>query len=594
MTATFSRRSIAYNQYLFLFFGKNLLQAPNRIVVIGENSSVEMLEFVKIANLALMDRETVEFSDGFTAVTGETGAGKSVLLGALAILAGNRVGKEVIGKYGDSCTVEGQISFPRADIIEAFLEENALPPCEDGAVVISRSIHRQKTARILINGALTTLSVLAKMGRLWVDFHGANEPQKLFSEKNQLSMLDAYAHNFNERQKYLDVYDKYRQRLKNIELLRNSKKLSADEIEFLKKRISEIQRLNPTQESIAELEEKSKIAEMSSQIVEGAWQISSLLLSDEGASSMVAQALRAADALSGVSPQAKGLAERIRATSIEMADIAQEYEALARSCNMTPAQIEQVRSDMSAWLSLERKYGAGVEKVLEAKREMETKVASQSDVKAAIDRLSFEAQKLLKELAPLSEAVLQSRKNAAQKLSRSVVESLLKLGFKKPRFEIILERDDEPTADCQSRCSFRFSANAGHDVAELAKIASSGELARVMLALKTALAKQDDTQVLVFDEVDSNVGGEVGSEVGAQLLALSKNRQVFCVTHLPQVAARADHHFVVTKTQTDTSTSVKITSIDSSHTARVSELARMLGDRNSKTALMMAEKLLQG
>ena len=116
--------------------------------------------------------------------------GGEVLLGALAILAGNRVGKEVIGKYGDSCTVEGQISFPRADIIEAFLEENALPPCEDGAVVISRSIHRQKTARILINGALTTLSVLAKMGRLWVDFHGANEPQKLFSEKNQLSMLD--------------------------------------------------------------------------------------------------------------------------------------------------------------------------------------------------------------------------------------------------------------------------------------------------------------------------------------------------------------------------------------------------------------------
>ncbi|MBE6413746.1 MAG: DNA repair protein RecN [Verrucomicrobiaceae bacterium] len=552
-----------------------------------------MLEFVKISNLALMNSETVEFSKGFTVLTGETGAGKSVLLGALAILAGNRVGKEVVGNYGEQCVVQAQLLFEDCRCVNLFLEENSLPVCEENSLVISRSISKSKSGRVMINGALTTLATLSKLGQLWIDFHGANEPQKLFSEKNQLNMLDAFAHNDVERDEYLQKYRQYAEMLKEIDALKNSKKLSPDEIEFLRKRIAEIENLNPSKESIAELEEQAKLAEMSSEIVETASEISATLLSEEGVSSMLASANRLASGLANVSDNAKSLYERVASASIEIADIAQEYERMARGCNMSAGQIEQIRRQMSTWLSLGRKYGASVDDVLLARDEMKHRIEMQSDIKASLDKLAFESEKMLLALQPLAEKVYKTRKKASEKLAKSVCALLEKLGFKRPRFEIELAQSKEPCVDCQSSCSFRFSANAGYEPLELAKIASSGELARVMLSIKTVLAEQDSTPVLVFDEVDANVGGEIGSEVGAQLAKLAKKHQVFCVTHLPQVASQGDNHLVVVKTQTDTSTSVSISSLTENDDARVSEIARMLGDRNADTAIEMAKKLLQ-
>jgi len=552
-----------------------------------------MLEFVKISNLALMNSETVEFSKGFTVLTGETGAGKSVLLGALAILAGNRVGKEVVGNYGEQCVVQAQLLFEDCRCVNLFLEENSLPVCEENSLVISRSISKSKSGRVMINGALTTLATLSKLGQLWIDFHGANEPQKLFSEKNQLNMLDAFAHNDVERDEYLQKYRQYAEMLKEIDALKNSKKLSPDEIEFLRKRIAEIEKLNPSKESIAELEEQAKLAEMSSEIVETASEISATLLSEEGVSSMLASANRLASGLANVSDNAKSLYERVASASIEIADIAQEYERMARGCNMSAGQIEQIRRQMSTWLSLGRKYGASVDDVLLARDEMKHRIEMQSDIKASLDKLAFESEKMLLALQPLAEKVYKTRKKASEKLAKSVCALLEKLGFKRPRFEIELAQSKEPCVDCQSSCSFRFSANAGYEPLELAKIASSGELARVMLSIKTVLAEQDSTPVLVFDEVDANVGGEIGSEVGAQLAKLAKKHQVFCVTHLPQVASQGDNHLVVVKTQTDTSTSVSISSLTENDDARVSEIARMLGDRNADTAIEMAKKLLQ-
>ncbi|MBO5255370.1 MAG: AAA family ATPase [Opitutales bacterium] len=540
-----------------------------------------------------MNNETVEFSKGFTVVTGETGAGKSVLLGALAILAGNRVGKEVVGNYGDHCVVQAQLLFDDCQNINSFLEENALPLCEENALVLSRTISKTKSARVTINGAITTLAVLSKLGQLWIDFHGANEPQKLFSEKNQLHMLDAFAHNQAERDAYLQTYSEYARMLREIDSVKNSKKLSPDEIEFLRKRIAEIENLNPSKESIAELEEQSKLAEMSSEIVEKASEISSMLLSENGASSMLASANRLASSLVNVSDNARSLYERVSSASIEIVDIAQEYESMARSCNMSAGQIEQIRQQMSVWISLGRKYGASVEDVLSAKDEMKHRIEMQSDIKASLDKLAFESDKLLKTLQPLAEKVYKTRKMAADKLSKNVCVLLERLGFKRPRFEVELQKSQVPSSECQSSCSFRFSANVGHEPLELAKIASSGELARVMLSIKTVLAEQDSTPVLVFDEVDSNVGGEIGSEVGAQLAKLAKKHQVFCVTHLPQVASQGDNHLVVIKTQTDTSTSVSIKSLTENQNERISEIARMLGDRNGDTAIEMAKKLLQ-
>lgn len=551
-----------------------------------------MIEYLKIADLALLDKAQIEFREGFTAVTGETGAGKSVLLGALSMLAGNKCSKEVVRAGADCCCAEAVLHFSDTSKIDAYLEQNGVPSCEDGALVLSRSIHRQKSARAFVNGALVSQAVLAGLGEFWVDFHGPGEPQKLFSASNQLSMLDAFSDDTAAVSEYISLLRRRAALLREIAELKCSKGLAPDEIEFLKTRIAAIDKVNPTEESVAELEENSRIAEMASDIVEKSSAIYGLLSGESGAGESVAAAVRLAGELEGAGERAEALARRLESASVEIADIADEYESLARSCDMSEERIADIREKMSAWLSLARSYGASAELVQKARAEMRKKIDTQSDVKSSLEKLAKDESEICAKMKPIASAILEARRKGAKKLSASVAKMLPKLGFKNAEFDIKVEPLSEPSADCGSACEFRFCPNPGQPLLPLAKIASSGELARVMLALKATLADADSTPLLVFDEVDANVGGEIGAEVGRQLAALAGRHQVLCVTHLPQVAACAAAHLLVEKRQTKNSTSMEITSIGDNEQARVSELARMLGDRNSDSAIAHARKLL--
>lgn len=551
-----------------------------------------MIEYLRIENLALLERAEIDFTEGFTAVTGETGAGKSVLLGALAMLSGARCGKEVVGGHSDTCRVEAVLRFKDTSKIDKLLESSGLPPCEDGTLLISRVVGISKPSRAFVNSSPAPLSFLSKLGGYWIDFHGPGEPQKLFSRKNQLEMLDTFAGDSQLLEEYMRIYSERRQMLSNIESLSQTKSLGEDEIEFLRSRIAAIDAVNPTEESIAELEEKSKLAEAASDIVEKSSAVAEAIDGDGGILEKLAAASKFASEISRFSAAAESLSERLRGVGLELADISSEYGNLARSSNMDEAQIETVRRKMTDWLGLCRKFGNSVESVLSARREMAAKIENQSDVRATMEKLRRRADELLESLVPIAEKILKAREKAAKKLAERASKTLLGLGFKNARFDISISAESEPSPDCGSSCEFMFMANPGQPLLPLAKIASSGELARVMLALKTTLADADATPLLVFDEVDANVGGEIGAEVGKRLAELSKGHQVFCVTHLPQVAACANGHFLVEKSQTKTSTSVSIARIDGDKKRRVSELARMLGDRNSESAVAHAQKLL--
>lgn len=551
-----------------------------------------MIEYLRIENLALLERAEIDFTEGFTAVTGETGAGKSVLLGALAMLSGARCGKEAVGGHSDTCRVEAVLRFKDTSKIDRLLESSGLPPCEDGTLLISRVVGISKPSRAFVNSSPAPLSFLSKLGGYWIDFHGPGEPQKLFSRKNQLEMLDTFAGDSQLLEEYMRIYSERRQILSNIESLSQTKSLGEDEIEFLRSRIAAIDAVNPTEESIAELEEKSKLAEAASDIVEKSSAVAEAIDGDGGILEKLAAASKFASEISRFSAAAESLSERLRGVGLELADISSEYGNLARSSNMDEAQIETVRRKMTDWLGLCRKFGNSVESVLSARREMAAKIENQSDVRATMEKLRRRADELLESLVPIAEKILKAREKAAKKLAERASKTLLGLGFKNARFDISISAESEPSPDCGSSCEFMFMANPGQPLLPLAKIASSGELARVMLALKTTLADADATPLLVFDEVDANVGGEIGAEVGKRLAELSKGHQVFCVTHLPQVAACANGHFLVEKFQTKTSTSVSITRIDGDKKRRISELARMLGDRNSESAVAHAQKLL--
>ena len=551
-----------------------------------------MIEYLRIENLALLERAEIDFTEGFTAVTGETGAGKSVLLGALAMLSGARCGKEAVGGHSDTCRVEAVLRFKDTSKIDKLLESSGLPPCEDGTLLISRVVGISKPSRAFVNSSPAPLSFLSKLGGYWIDFHGPGEPQKLFSRKNQLEMLDTFAGDSQLLEEYMRIYSERRQMLSNIESLSQTKSFGEDEIEFLRSRIAAIDAVNPTEESIAELEEKSKLAEAASDIVEKSSAVAEAIDGDGGILEKLAAASKFASEISRFSAAAESLSERLRGVGLELADISSEYGNLARSSNMDEAQIETVRRKMTDWLGLCRKFGNSVESVLSARREMAAKIENQSDVRATMEKLRRRADELLESLVPIAEKILKAREKAAKKLAERASKTLLGLGFKNARFDISISAESEPSPDCGSSCEFMFMANPGQPLLPLAKIASSGELARVMLALKTTLADADATPLLVFDEVDANVGGEIGAEVGKRLAELSKGHQVFCVTHLPQVAACANGHFLVEKFQTKTSTSVSIARIDGDKKRRVSELARMLGDRNSESAVAHAQKLL--
>lgn len=551
-----------------------------------------MIEFLKISNLALMDEASLEFSEGFTVVTGETGAGKSVLLGALSMLAGNRFGREIIKSGADTCKVEAVFSFNDTSKIDSVISQFGAPKCEDGNLFVSRAISRTKSGRCFVNGSPVPLSSLAAIGGLIMDFHGPCEPQKLFSQTNQLDMLDRFGKHDKLLSEYGELYNERKAVLESIENLRNTKNLGADEAEFLRRRIAEIDAVNPSDESVAELENLSKLAEKASVIVEKGNAISQLLDGDGGACEILAAANRLASEFVGAGDAADSLVARLESASMELSDIASDFESLARESEMGEAEIESIRGRMSAWLNLARKYGASPALVRKAREDMKSRIANQSDVEATLKKLSEKEFELAKKMLPLASELLKKRLASAKILESEVEKILSKLGFKRAAFKISVE--DKKILDSLggSACEFLFSANAGHPPAPLAKIASSGELARVMLSIKTVLAEADSTPVLVFDEVDSNIGGEIGAEVGGQLSKLSKGRQVFCVTHLPQVAAWGNSHFLVEKTQDDDSTKVSILRLSVSGERRVAELARMLGDRRSASAIAHAKKLL--
>ncbi|MFI3291489.1 MAG: DNA repair protein RecN [Opitutales bacterium] len=552
-----------------------------------------MISTLYIENLALVNKAQVDFERGFSTLTGETGAGKSVLLKAISLLSGGRATKEII-KQGESyCSVQAILYFASCEKIDALLESLGINLCEENTLVISRSIFLDKAAKCTVNGTLTPLSSLAKLGEFWVDFHGAGEPQKLFSTKTQLNLLDKYAHIEDILEQYLNLYKEYDLIAKKIETLLSSEKLSEDEKDYLGTQISNIEALNPSMQSLDELEEKFKLAKFQSEIVENSAGIYNIIEEENGVSMEIAKAYRLSLSLCDCSDLAQQLSDRLNSINIELSDIAQSYQELIDSTSISEEEISAVNEKMALYLSLSRKYGASAENILEALSKMKSKLELHSDVDSSVASLKDDMQKLEAKMKILADKIFDKRLSASKKLEKQTLALLSKLGFKKAKFAIYIEREKGFSINAGSTCEFMFSANAGQELLPLAKVASSGELARVMLALKTSFANADETPLLVFDEVDSNVGGEIGAQVGIELKNLSKEHQVLCVTHLAQVAALADNHYFVDKTQKDDSTSVKISLFERDSKERVLELARMLGDRNSSSAIAHAEVLLQ-
>jgi DNA repair protein RecN (Recombination protein N) len=551
-----------------------------------------MIRRLQIRDLALMDRTELELGSGFTVVTGETGAGKSVLLGALSLLAGNRAAKTIVRKGAEECSVEAELETDGDKRFDEVLKSLDLPACDDGLLILKRSVHATKAGRISINGGSATLTQLQQLGELWIDFHGPGEPQKLMRAETQLEMLDLHAGLASALATYRTGW-----RLRN-ELLREAveaataERLSEDEAAFLRSQLEKLDSLDLSEEAITKLERDHARSSRAQELAALLGQLESGLGSD-GLGEVLPKLLKAGDDIARIDADAEALRDRLNSLAAEAEDIRADFARLGRGLSSDDESAAELEGKMNLWLEFRRKYGPGAEAVREKREALRRRLASQGDVEARVTKLKAEAAKVEKDLRKQAEALRAARTKAAEKLATAARKMLGSLGFKKAdlRIEVGVAELGPYGADA---VRFLFCPNAGQDLLPLDQIASSGEAARVMLALKTVLAAVDRTPVLVFDEVDANVGGEIGAQVGRELAALGKGHQVFCVTHLPQVAALGHAHLVVTKTQDDKSTTVEISPVHGKRKDRESELARMLGDRASKVALSHARELLDG
>lgn len=551
-----------------------------------------MLQSLRIRNLALLEEVALDFEAGFTAVTGETGAGKSILLGALSLLAGERAEKSVIRQGAASCDIEAALFFEKPQRIDAALAELDLPPCEEGLLILKRSVPREKAPRISVNGSLATLAALQRLGEHWIDFHGPSEPRRLLKESCQLDLLDLFGRAGAALERYQTAYRSWRELVAERERLAKETKLSDEQIEFLQGQLARIDALELTDEAIEALERDFARMSRAQELLGLTQALEAGLTGDEGIQPTLATLLREARQVESIDAASKPLADRLASVAVEINDLGAEFSALSQQLQFDPEQAEDLAARMNTWLELKRKHGSELAAVLKARDETRRRLELQGDLEGTLHRIDKQIADAERAARAEAQTLKTARMKAAKELTKIAGTSIAQLGFKKADFQvkIVPLAALGPSGDCG--VEFLFSPNVGEAPLPLNRVASSGELARVMLALKTVLADLDEVPLLVFDEVDANVGGEIGRIVGEKMAGIARSHQVLCVTHLPQVAAQATCHLVVTKDQSKDRAVVMIEPIQASRKARVSELARMLGDSKAKSALAHAEELL--
>lgn len=551
-----------------------------------------MLQSLRIRNLALLEEVALEFEPGFTAVTGETGTGKSILLGALSLLAGERADKTIIRQGAAATEVEASVCFSNPGKIDALLADLDLPPTEDGVLILKRSVPREKPPRISVNGSLATLTALQQIGERWIDFHGPSEPRRLLKEGCQVELLDLYGRTEGVLAEYQKAYRAWRDRVAEHLKASRETRLPPDQIEYLRNQVAKMDALELSEEAIGALERDFQRMNRAQELIELSSTLAAGMTGEDGVQGRVAALLREARRLEGLDAASRTLAERLSSVAVEIGDLGAEFSALSGQLHFDAEQAEQLAGSMNAWLELKRRHGGNVAAVAAAREEMRRRLEVQADLEGTLVRMEKEVSDAERAARECAGKLRQKREKAAGELAKIAAKGIAQLGFVKAGFQVRIVPLPEltPTGDCS--VEFLFSPNVGEPLLPLSRIASSGELARVMLALKTILADIDAVPLLVFDEVDANVGGEIGRVVGQKMAGIAGNHQVLCVTHLPQVAAQAACHLVVNKDQSRERTVVTIEPIQGSRKARVSELARMLGDRSARSAIAHAEELL--
>ncbi len=549
-----------------------------------------ILILLRIKNLALVEELEWQMGPGFVAVTGETGAGKSIIIGALQLLLGERADKSLIRTGADLCTVEALFSGDDLQKLNPQLVEAGIEPCEND-LILKRTLSSTGTNRQFINGSPTTLSVLKNLGDELVDLHGPHDHQSLLSPETQLSLLDSFARAEEQLKEYRKHYRQLQTLLAEHAALNTAETAREQELDLLRHQIAEIKSANLVAGEEEEIDKRYKLSSNSKRLIELASAIANKLSeADDSVLSQLAETQRLLRELEKIDSSLTQYASAHAASVVELSEIARTLSGYAEKLDLDPEQLTGLEQRVSLFETLKRKYGGSIAEVIAFGERAAKRMWKIEGRDAELERLAKEIEHVRAQMNRAGETLRKLRAKAAPKLSENIRRNLRDLGFRQSEFEAKLTELDEPRLSGFDSVELLFSPNPGEPLKPLRAIASSGEISRLMLALKSALAAHDSIPLLVFDEIDTNVGGEIAHAVGAKMQTLGRDHQLICITHLPQVAATASSHFVVTKDVAQGRSFSNLHEVTGK--ARQEEIARMLGSK-SESALKLAASLLK-
>jgi len=549
-----------------------------------------VLALLRIKNLALVEELEWEIAPGFIAITGETGAGKSIIIGALQLLLGERADKSLIRTGADLCTVEAVFAGEDLRKLNPQLIEVGVEPCESD-LIVKRTFSASGGNRQFINGSPATLAVLKNLGDELVDLHGPHDHQSLLSPDKQLGLLDSFARAEEQLAEYRKHYRQLQTLLAEHAALNTVETAREQELDLLRHQISEISSANLVAGEEEEIESRYKLASNSKRLVELASTIANKLSeADDSILSQLAETQRLLRELEKIDDAISRFSSAHATAVVELSEIARSLSQYAEKLDLDPAQLSALEERVSLFETLKRKYGGSIPEVIAFGERAAERMRKIEGRDAELERLASEIEKIRAQMNRRGEEVHKLRVKAAPELSENIRRNLSDLGFRQSEFETKLSALDEPCPNGFDAVELLFSPNPGEPLKPLRAIASSGEISRLMLAIKSALAAHDAVPLLVFDEIDTNIGGEIAHAVGAKMQRLGRDHQVVCITHLPQVAATATSHFVVTKEVVRGRTFSNLREVTAK--ARREEIARMLGGKG-ESALKLAASLLK-
>ena len=546
-----------------------------------------MIERLHVENFGLLRKVDVEFKKGFNVITGETGTGKSILVNTISMLVGEKLLKDMLSE--DETIIEGVFQIDKEEI-KRLLEAKGI---EADDYIVIRVVFKERRRKIFINDRVVTVSTLKEIGELLLDIHGQHEHQSLFKQNYRREIIDAYGGFQNFVEKYREVYRNYIKKKKDFEQWKKKMEDMRERIELYKFQIKEIEENFISNDEYNELMEKKKLLESAEERFNLTSDIMRILNEDENnVISNLYSIQKSLDSLLGLDERTKKWKDYIDETIVNLEEVAREISEYRGNIEFSKEEIEYINEKLYRAEKLIKKYGKDMDEVKRYYENIKKEVVENEMYEEEEEKRKKEIEELRKKVEEMAEHLHELRKKTALSFSKEVVKVLKDIGFQKPVFKVEIIKQEEPGEKGIDKVDFLFSANPDFPPDRIEKIASGGELSRVMLGIKSTIADRGGVHILIFDEIDTGIGGGVADKVGRKLKELSRFKQVLCVTHLAQIASKADHHIFVNKILKDGITSVEVKPLNKED--RIKEIARMIsGEEITDSALKHAEEIIE-